>query len=533
MLMKYLLSFVVLSMAVSLGAQKVDRDELNRTGEHSVNFINYVGPHDSTDSLEEINSIGRTLGRLLAGSSTEEAEVNGKYRILHVVTPEIQEGLDADIFILDDSALVDHIDNLRSIIAGYLEEYYGFSREDAYLLAEFASYYNAVYRGDKEMVEMRYKEPVAGKLESARIGIDTHYTNWPGKTQMLIPLRDDDDASLIDTSALSEEAVIESMREEDDMALDARRQMVEMREEEMDKEQEEIDKEQQKIDEKQQKLDQRRQQTEEQAEAIEEELDIMDQKEESGQSTPADQERKEELLDNQQSLNQEQENIDQDQKAIDQEQEVVDDKKSLLDVITEEVMTMRDDIAEDENTLIAESEKQSSSSAVTKQKDTQPVWFLMVDSEADGIPFGRVIKYDLNTGERLAVSPLTSVRGRSLLLMPDSLLVIAGKEGPETQVLPMILNKDSLESQKEGINTVCPGSLMTIQNDEIYLVTEQKGEWRLGKFDTNLKLLALSETAVEPWTTLSFEGKSLYAQGKDRQVLKLSLKDLQEEVILR
>ena len=76
---------------------------------------------------------------------------------------------------------VDHVVNLRHIIAGFLEETYGYPGRDAWLLAEFITYYNAVHRGNLSVVQERYKAPVGRVLSTARIGLDTHYSNWPGQ----------------------------------------------------------------------------------------------------------------------------------------------------------------------------------------------------------------------------------------------------------------------------------------------------------------------------------------------------------------
>ena len=84
---------------------------------------------------------------------------------------------------------MDHIDNLRIIISGYLQSAYGYPEADARVIAEFATYYNAVYRGDIDMVNERYKTAVSDFMEPPTIGIDRHYSNWPGHTQLIIPVR--------------------------------------------------------------------------------------------------------------------------------------------------------------------------------------------------------------------------------------------------------------------------------------------------------------------------------------------------------
>ncbi len=508
--------FLLLSLTVLLSAGtalwsedvQVDRDELASIGDQSIKFINYVGPYEFTNTLDQIRGIGRTLGEGINPLESGEASLGGKYRVLHIVSPEIEKGLDADIFIIEEGAAVDHINNLRTILAGYLETTYGFSSRDAYLVAEFVTYYNAVYRGDLEMAEERYKQPVFDALSVEKMGLDTHYSNWPGKTQILITLRaggvtSGDSAPVVDTGAISDNQVIDEIRKEDDMGIESRKDMVELRENEIDKDQA--------------RLDERRDEVTQKDEAVSEDLEVLTDKEESGKElTPAEEETKAAL--------------EEEQAAVEEEKAAIEEEQAQIDKRTDEVLQMRDDISEDKNSQM---EEPSAESTFTSAPQITPVWFLMVDEQGDGIPFGRVVLYNLDDGKRLAVSSVTAVRGRTLAVLPDSLLVIAGKEGGNGRVRLMLLDQVTLETQKEGSNDVFPGSLMTVKGSDIYLVTTENGEWRLGKFNTSLERSAVSELAVEPWTSISFDGASLFVQGAAGEILKLSSSTLKEEAILK
>ncbi|MCK5735188.1 MAG: hypothetical protein KAH21_01870, partial [Spirochaetaceae bacterium] len=207
----------------------------------------------------------------------------------------------------------------------------------------------------------------------------------------------------------------------------------------------------------------------------------------------------------------------------------VEEEQSQIDQRTDEVLDMRDDISEDKNKQLEEKDAEDTFTSAPK---ITPVWFLMVDEQGDGIPFGRVVMYNLDDGKRLAVSSITAVRGRTMAVLPDSLLVIAGKDGGNSKVRLMLLDQETLETQKEGSNDVFPGSLMTVKGSDIYLVTTENGEWRLGKFNTSLERTAVSELAVEPWTSISFDGASLFVQGATGKIMKLSASTLKEEAIL-
>jgi len=505
----FLLSVLIFTAAGATWSEdiKVDRDELASIGDQSIKFINYVGPYEFTNTLDQIRGIGRSLGDGINPAESGEVSIGGKYRVLHIVSPEIEEGLDADIFIIEDGAAVDHINNLRTIIAGYLETTYGFSGRDAYLLAEFVSYYNAVYRGDFQMVQERYKLPVADALTPEKIGLDTHYSNWPGKTQILIPLRSGgtpagDSPPVVDTGAISDNQVIEEMRKEEDMGIESRQDMVELRENEIDKDQAQ--------------LDNRREEADKQEQAVNEELGAITEKEQAGEElTPAEEETKAAL--------------EEEKSAVEEEQTAIEEEQTQIDNRTEEVLDMRDDISEDKNKQLEDTPAEAT---FTSAPLITPVWFLMVDEQGDGIPYGRVVMYNLEDGKRMAVSTVTAVRGRTLAVLPDSLLVIAGKSGGNGKVRLMLLDQETLETQREGSNDVFPGSLMTVKGSDIYLITTDNGEWRLGKFNTSLERTSVSEMAVEPWTSITFDGASLFVQGASGEILKLSASTLKEEAVL-
>jgi len=478
---------------------QVDRDELISVGDQSIRFINYVGPHEFINTTDQIRGIGRFLGSGISPEVSAEISIDGKYEIVHIVTPDIEQGFDSDIFIIGENAAVDHINNLRTIIAGYLETVYGFSGRDAYLIAEFITYYNAVYRNDMGMVKERYKEPVVDFLSPDKLGLDTHYSNWAGKTQMLIPLGTSlGAAASIDTGAITGDQVIEEMRKEEDMALDSRRDMVELRERETAREQE--------------KLDKRRGELEREQKLISERLDDIEEKEAAGEQPGLEEGAAREVLEEEKS-------------SVEKAVEALEEFQRDIDRKTEEVLAMRDDISEDENKRIAaETEDIFTSAAVV-----EPVWFLTVDNEGDGIPYGRVVKYNLEDKRLLAVSKVTAVRGRSMAILPDSIMVIAGRRGPNSKVRLMLLDRDTLKTISVGKHDIFPGSLMMVDGSDIYLVTTERGEWRLGKFNTAMDRIAISDLAIEPWTSISCDGASVYVQGAEGGILRLSNTKLEEQ----
>ena len=227
------LALIAVSTASSL---EVDEEEIRRTGDvGTIQFENYTGPHSVVETADAITEIGRGLGRQaktnLAASGTYG--LYGKYTVIHAVDPKTKDKFDADILVINPNATVDHIRNLRRIIAGYLSAAYGYNASDASTLATFVTVYNAVYRGKMDVFRDRYKDVVTKNLTQEKCGLSTKWSEWPGKTQIVIPLYDiNGGLSTIDTSAISDKNVIDSMREKDDRGVDERKNLVDIKERE-------------------------------------------------------------------------------------------------------------------------------------------------------------------------------------------------------------------------------------------------------------------------------------------------------------
>ena len=234
--MKKLCSIVgIILLSVSVSALDVNKDELQSAQSDAVQFENYGGPHAVIESADAIMGIGSNLGRQVAQDVENPLSVEpySKYSVYHVVGGLEEQGLDADILFLNQNAGVDHINNLRRIVTGFLMEAYGYSREDSETLAVFITVYNAVYRGQLAAFSSKYKSAVLTYLTEEAVGLSTNWEEWAGKTQLVIPLGaiSAGEAS-VETSEISDDKVIEALRAEDDKSVETREKLAEIKEKE-------------------------------------------------------------------------------------------------------------------------------------------------------------------------------------------------------------------------------------------------------------------------------------------------------------
>ena len=171
-----LLMALSLLLSVSVFALEVNKNELDSTGDTTIEFINYTGPHKVIDSVAAIRSIGSGLGKQIATDPAKSASTskNAKYWVIHAVDEKESGKLDADILFVGSEATVDHINNLRRIISAYLVSAYGYSEKDADTLSVFITVYNAVYRGKLDTFKSKYKNVVIENLSSVNCGLSVN-----------------------------------------------------------------------------------------------------------------------------------------------------------------------------------------------------------------------------------------------------------------------------------------------------------------------------------------------------------------------
>ncbi len=478
---KFHIVFLLLTAVFALSAQDVVREELFSVNRDSVEFLNYEGPHVKFETAAQIEGIGKALGSGVSAESGRSGYFD-KYRVIRVIDPNGGDRLNADIFIIEKEAQVDHIKNVRRIISGYLESFYKYTPEDAGVIAEFATYYNAFYRKNMEYFTLHYAPEVIKNLDPEKAGISTRYSEWSGGTQMLIPLSSTG-GEKVDTDTISNNEVIEDLRTKEDKGIEPRKGMVELKEKEIAREEQEIQKEKESL--------------EAEKKAVEEEKAVSGDTEEVA--------RKEE--------------------AIKEKEEALKDREEDNTKRQEAVQQEREQIAKDEKQIIEENKAKEGIAAQNMTSAPDLVPFLLVDTSEP--PFmGSFVLIDRATGRIDKKSSMNTVRGREYHVLNGSLLFISGMDKPPKAVRLMTMNKDTLKVEKEGENDIYEYSALLVSGDSIYAVTRDSGKWYAGRFDSDLKLKAKSEMEVLPYTPLMEENGILYVETGSGSIVPLDMKSL-------
>jgi hypothetical protein len=470
---------------------EVDRQELKKGKD--VEFINYTGPYDTVNTYEEILGIGVQLGQEFRKESFR-ATYYGRYSIIHVYDPtDTTEKFNADIFVIEPGSFIDHIRNVRTILVGYLQTAYGYTREDAKLLARFITLYNAVFRGNVEYFNTVYKPRVMEHVSEADAGLALTYSEWPGRTKVLIPLSEGFEKgklSSLETEKLVQEEVKEALRREEDKGIEDRKKIVELQEKQLEEKEKDLSEDKKKLAEDKKKL--------------EEDKRLLEEEKKKGET--------EETRRKEAEIRQREKEIAEREKDIARREEKI---KTSEDTLRRD----REEIAKEERDITA-----TPTAATQDTVSAEQGQFLWVQTGRESEE-GKVVLYNFKKGEITASSQGLRVKERRLYVYDNQPLVVAEAEDLSGAHL-MLLDRKTLAVTKQSEEQVFRNTIVKMQGNALYAVVQKGSQYFIGRFDTSLALVALSKNEVNPYTPLSVFGGYLYVQDKTGMIFRLSIIDL-------
>lgn len=542
-------SFFLIMVVFSGFAIEVDKPEIDSVKNKTIEFINYTGPHDAVDSADTIRGIGSNLaGAVKAGRA---GDMN-RYSVIHCVDPAVKEGLDADIFIIGKNAGVDHINNVRLIIAGYLKAAYGYSDKDAATLAHFVTIYNAVYRKNMDFFNQKYKQVVTKNLTKEKAGLALRYDEWPGQTQIVIPLTDQKYAgtiSSVDTTSISDKKVVEKMREDKGKDLEKRKEMVDLKEreseeaakraevakKEADVKQKEADKQKKEADTKQKAAEKQKKETEQkQKEAKKaeekaattgkpEDKKVAEEKKKEAEKSQKETEKKTE------EAKKAKETADEKQKKADEAKKEVKEEEKMAEKKTEEAQTDRKDIASDTQKIIEEKKAEKKAEGDAAIASSIPGYGLKVVDDSKML--SELVLLDLKTEEELRTSGINTIRGRNLHIVGKNLMAIAGTKSGNAVIALVLIDAKSLEIVKQSQENIAGESVLIKNGNDYYAVIDNNGKYFIGRYNDKLELQAKSAVEVLPYTPITIGDKGLLVQDSKNNIRLLKLTDLTNIVV--
>lgn len=518
---------IAILIALSVGALafglQVDKDELLKAQGTNIVFINYVGPHTTIDTLEQILGIGQSLGRGI-GDKPAEFSYNAKYRIIHAVGAAEGQKLDADIFIIEAGAEVDDVINIMRMVSGYLQAAYAYSAADCMTLARFVVYYNAVYRGDVKYFGTVYKTIVMNNISADNAGIATRYSDWPGRTRMLIPLTGGatrGNIGAVGAGQLAAPKVVENLQQQPGKALPERKELTELQ-------QRGLEQGQQKLEQQQAQLEQEKKKLAEQTQTAEKAKEQAAQAQAAAAAPGATEEQKQAATQAQAQAQQQEQAVAQQQQKVQQQEQAVAQQQQQQAAAQQSVQQQRATIAADQQALLQQKPAETQQPAPATVAAAGQVLFIYDLGEAPDL-LGKLVLIDRVSGKLLSQSDLNSVRGRTYVTMGGSIVVAAGRTDRNGAVRLVSVDPASLAVQQQGKDNIAPTSLLVVSGTSVYAVVDSGNGAFLGRFDQTLALQAQSERKVDPYTYITVSGTEAFVQDDQGNILILDKDDLKEK----
>jgi hypothetical protein len=549
----------IVFFSVSISALEVDVDEIYKA--KKIDFVNYEGTGGKVETVDQIQSIGYQLAYLASkGGYNERFRYHMKYSVVRADGAGEEEKYSADIIFIDKDARVDHIKNVRRIISSYLEQLYGYTPAQARALAVYVTYYNALHRGDMEYFRSRYKKKVMDFITEKNAGIDVRYDQWPGKTALLVPLTVESKRGkigTIDPFEISDDKVKKEVKKEQGTTGD-RGELVKIKEKEIEKRKDELGRDKKITDEKKAEVEKRRADLEKKKEEVRREKEeikkIADPEERKKRE---DEVKKKEITNRvaEEGLKKDEEEIRKKESEVSKTEEDLRKKEKETKKDKEELASGTSDDKTDERakdkTATAEitkkeEELQKKEQELDKREDRLrdkqtdenvyglKIYYLEIKEYLEGGHYNNTL-YMINAATKKIdfKSPVTNICGRRYDIYSGGIVVITHRGSHIAGHRLTLIDREKLTLIKTGTDNIFWRSFLEIKDGFIYVIVKDEEDYYLGKFDTDLKLVAKSKDRVHQNSFITFYEDSIFINRDDMTIIVLKKSDLSLEGVIK
>jgi hypothetical protein len=142
---------------------------------------------------------------------------------------------------------------------------------------------------------------------------------------------------------------------------------------------------------------------------------------------------------------------------------------------------------------------------------------------------GRLVKLDPATGAENKRSTLTTVNGRTVILVNNRIFAIAGENSGGGTIRIVEISPDTLEMIKQGDDDIVADSLLWIIGQDLYAITGAGDKYLLARFNLELVRQAISTMTVNPHASILLSDGLLVTQRSDGSAALLDPLDLSEK----
>jgi hypothetical protein len=566
----FLIMMTVFFSVTPVFTQRVDEDELKKS--NKIDFQNFKGRYKEINTVQEIRGMGSALaaGAEKSGFNTVFS-YQGKYSVVRVFDKQGGGLLSADIISIDKSARIDSVVNIRRIISGYLTTAYGYSAEEADTLALYATYYNAVYRGNTKYFFSRYIPAVKKYINARNAGLATRYYQWPGATKIVIPVTHSGDKR-VDPFAISDDKTGKEVKKEDKDSS-TKKKLIEIKKDDIDKDKKEIEKKKKELADKERKTQADKKRTEDEKKQLEEKKKkLADEKKRLQQEKKKAEEikdpvkrkqREDEIKKEEKKLEEKKEEIKKEEREIKKEDETLKKKEEETSAQKEDIKKKEETVAEKEKIVkkeereikketgtettadredaVKEKEKQlaKKEQELDKREDkikekepenkvfAEKLFYLKIKDYAPNGHYNNEM-YMINPATRKVefVSKVKNICGSRYDVFSEGIVVITHLGNHAQGHRLTILDRETLDAKQDGTDNIFWRSFIVIRDNFIFVIVDDGEIYYLAKFDANLKMVAKSKERINENTFIGFYENYIYINRHNRDIIVLSKEDL-------
>jgi hypothetical protein len=320
--------------------------------------------------------------------------------------------------------------------------------------------------------------------------------------------------------------VIDELRKDDDMGLETRREMVDLKEREADAAAERAAAERQAV------ADQERQIAQDRAAAVAERDAIAQDRQADQEAAAAGRLTREEQQSNEEQLAAREEAAAEKEAAADKQEEALAAQREeaaqaeqFAGDKADEARQERQDIAQDQQTIIDQGERPAARTAAQADTAAETKIVGVKLGSADS-PLGRLVQMNAASGAELRTGDMNTVNARSLTQVGGTLFIIAGENRGAIRLVG--INPNTLETTAQGTDDIHPQSLIWQNGNSLFAITVSGGRPHFARFNTNLTKAAESAITVHAYGTPTFQGNVILIQREDGSAAVLNAGDLTE-----
>ena len=404
-----------------------------------------------------------------------------------------------------------------------------------------------------------YQAAVMKHLQESGVGLSRNYKDWPGGSQIIIPLTDKaelKDVRSLDTTVLADEKVVEELQKKEDKGIEDRKQLVEIKEKEVEQTERDIKEESKQVEEQKSAIEEKEKEIAQEREAIQKKEKDLEKEKAAAETLTDETEKKEteqeiekkeeeivaaraEIVDKESEVEKQKEEVAAREREIETEQTKAEEKR-------EEIAEDKKEIAKDERVIevteaIKEDPEKAAEELIQKEEELKKVarrdpvtggflYYLKVKEYlTDGHYANDLYRIDAVTGEYISKAPdKPHIAGHKYDIFPErGVLVLTQGETREAHYLTL-LDLITLVPINTSNVDIFHKSFIERRGDFIYAVNFKYADnFRLGKYDADsLELIAESEVKIDKNTIFHMSGDLIFVGGPDGSMQDISAADL-------